>query len=127
MLTGVLLLHSISDNIPLGMETNLAMIQELCGRNVVQNMIFVTTGEVKDNLGESGKFALKSMIHAKFGCQVEQFYGTHDSAWEIINNLIRSPHALPLQAEMVDEAKGLAPSRNSFSSRFFKFFKRSKP
>ena len=91
---------------------NLAVFRDLCGEDNMKNIILVTTmWDFEDpSVGLKREEELRStywkdMIH--LGSRTSRFWGTHASAWEIINHLnlggprqTRQP--LQIQREMVD-------------------------
>ena len=127
MLSGLLYFHRISDNRVAGTPLrNLNMLQELCGRDNFQNVVFVTTmwNEVSQDEGRRREEELQSYFwHSmiELGSTTHRFDLTEESAWDIINTISVSPpderRPLQIQREMVDENKPLVKTSAGKSMR----------
>ena len=93
--------------------TNLRMLKELCGKDSLANVVFVTTmwGKEDREVGERHEKQLQENFWAsiiKLGAQVARFGDTYADGWSIIDKLnSRTPRPLKVQMEMVDEGKAL--------------------
>jgi hypothetical protein len=101
-------LYRISDNRPY----SATYLEQLCGKGAHRNVIMTTTmwDEVCQDVGSLREKELKNQywkLMIDCGAQVARFYGTTESAWEIIGRLPSTPQALQLQKEIVDKGKKL--------------------
>ncbi|KAF9533604.1 P-loop containing nucleoside triphosphate hydrolase protein [Crepidotus variabilis] len=119
-LSGILYLHRISDNRMAGSpHRNLRMFGELCGDRAMAKVILVTTmwDRVLPEVGtkrENDLLANYWAVMTQEGAQTFRFKNTDDSAWEILDVLLRSENdrrVLLLQEEMVKMRKRLNETR----------------
>ena len=113
-LAGILYLHRISDNRMTNVSvTNLRMLKELCGKDSLANVVFVTTmwGKERREVAERREKQLRETFWAsmiRLNAQVARFGDTYADGWSIIDKLnSRTPRPLKVQMEMVDEGKAL--------------------
>ena len=105
-LAGILYFHRITDNRAVGTPLkNLRIFEKLCGKNAFGNIVLTTTmwdnindvtGQEREN--ELRKHYWRSMI--ELGSTTVRYRNTKDSAWEILNQILRGGHdrhAVPLQ------------------------------
>ena len=96
---------------------HLLMFAELTGPKSAKNVVLATTTWDKlseDDDGDEWEKSLKEeywnvMIH--HGAAVERFFNTSDSAWSIVNNMVKKTvpkAALLFQEEMIDQKKHFA-------------------
>jgi len=111
-LAGVIYLHEISQTRMLGTTLkNLKMFHKLCGEDALSSVVLGTTkwSEVNEAVGDDRLKQLennfwKEMIQG--GSKVFKFDKTYESAWNMVNHLLRKHHlnydVLQLQQELVD-------------------------
>ena len=93
---------------------NLKMLKELCGKDALANVVFVTTmwGKEEGAIAEKRQAQLEQTFWAsmiKLDAQVARFGDTYADGWSIIDKLnSRTPRPLKIQREMVDDGKVLA-------------------
>ena len=116
-LAGIVYLHRITDNRMAGTpHRNLRMFGELCGDQAVKKVVLVTTMWDKaktdpktQNLREKELFDnyWNTMIH--YGASTARFLNSEDSAWQIIDPILKQREAevLLLQEELVDLNRAL--------------------
>ncbi|KAH7925413.1 kinase-like protein [Leucogyrophana mollusca] len=129
-LTGILLFHRISESRMRGTPVkNLAVFEELCGKDALQNVVLTTTmwDEVSIEVGLEHEEQLKTQFWhpmISHGCRTARFESSSDSAWEIINQFdINNRRAVKLQTEVVDEGKKFSEtSAYSVMVRWWKQF-----
>jgi len=119
-LAGILYLHRISDNRMAGTPlSNLKVFNKLCGQDALRNIILTTTmwDQVEIDEGSEREKELcnkywKTMI--KEGSTVARFLNSTDSAWSIVEPLLRHANhrfSVLLQEEMVNMQKGLPETK----------------
>ena len=96
---------------------NLAIFKDLCGESNMKNIVLVTTmWDLEDlSVGLKREEELRSTYWKdmiQLGSHTSRFWGTHASAWEIIDHLnLNDPRQtrqpLQIQREMVDQRKQL--------------------
>jgi hypothetical protein len=113
-LAGIIYLHRITDNRMAGTpHRNLRMFGELCGNQAVKKVVLVTTmwdkaaknKETREN--QLFERYWKTMID--HGASTARFSNSADSAWEIINTILKQHEGevLLLQEELVDLKRAL--------------------
>jgi hypothetical protein len=118
-LSGILYLHRISDNrIAKSAVRNLDALKAMCGDEALRNVVFATT--MWDEVPPRVALRREQELHKLFwrpmldtGARAMRFVGSFDSAWEIIDAILRqapSPH-LHLQMEQVDQRIPLRETR----------------
>ena len=89
------------------------MLKELCGKDSLANVVFVTTmwGKERREVAERREKQLRETFWAsmiRLNAQVARFGDTYADGWSIIDKLnSRTPRPLKVQMEMVDEGKAL--------------------
>lgn len=93
---------------------NLELFINLCGQKAMSNVIIATTmwSKVCEEVGAGRESELKSGVWKEMldvGCRTERFRDTHESAWQIVDNLIEnhSGENLLLSSEMAECHLGL--------------------
>lgn len=107
-------MHRISDNRLAGTPLeNLQLIERLCGKNALQNVVLTTTmwDKIEGDAGTQREKELKrgcwkEMI--KQGSKTVRYRNTWESAWDILDGVLgHSRLAVLLQREMVDMERQL--------------------
>jgi hypothetical protein len=121
-LSGVLYFHRISDNRMVGRPLkNLRMFEELCGRNVIQNVILATT--MWDEVDEDEGYYREQQLMLKYwrsmlerNSSMSRFLNTRESALHVIQPLIDAANARCslLQHEMVAMSTRHRPESTKF-------------
>jgi hypothetical protein len=123
-LAGIIYLHRITDNRMGGSpHRNLRMFGELCGDQAVKKVVLVTTmwdkGHKTDHRQTHNQRREKDLFEnywktmINYGASTARFLNTADSAWELID-LILKQHAtevLLLQEELVDLKRALSETQ----------------
>ena len=114
-LAGIIYLHRITDNRMAGTpHRNLRMFGELCGDQAVKKVVLITTmwDKVQQDTGVRREKELfdnywKTMID--FGASTARFSNSADSAWKIIDLILKQheTEVLLLQEELVDLKRAL--------------------
>jgi hypothetical protein len=115
-------MHRISDNRMSGApKKNLHVFEDLCGDEAMDRVILATTmwKNVKEDTGTRREMELKEVYWKTMlekHSTVVRFYGTYQSAWNIVDEILRStktesPIPLLLQQEMVDAHKRLSETK----------------
>ena len=114
-LAGIIYLHRITDNRMAGSpHRNIRMFGELCGDQAVKKVVLVTTmwDKVEQDTGSCREKELfekywKTMMN--YGASTARFYNSADSAWQIIDPILKqhSTEVLLLQEELVDLKRAL--------------------
>jgi hypothetical protein len=118
-ITGIVYMHRISDNRMSGTPLrNLQMFANLCGDEAIRNVVLATTmwSDVTPNVGISREAELrqvywKSML--ALGSATARFKNNFESAWEIVDSLIKKTSGDPLllQEELVDLNRRLSETK----------------
>ena len=120
-LAGIVYLHRITDNRMGGSpHRNLRMFGELCGDQAVKKVVLVTTMWDRGNTDpkthnrrekELFENYWKTMIN--YGASTARFSNSADSAWEIIDPILRrhETEVLLLQEELVDLKRALSETQ----------------
>lgn len=114
-LYGIVYLHKISDISSGTHRRNVDMFERLCGRDALQNVIIATTmwsrPEDPWELQQEKKLFTEGYWKAitDQASATVRYHNTRDSAWDILNNLLRSKRqrTVRLQTEMVDLGRQL--------------------
>ena len=109
-LAGIIYLHRITDNRMAGTpHRNLRMFGELCGDQAVKKVVLVTTmwDNVEQDKGERREkelFANYWKTMTNLGASTARFYNSVDSAWSIVDIVLKQHEAevLLLQEEIVN-------------------------
>ena len=114
-------MHRISDNRMAGApQKNLHVFANLCGDEAMHNVILATTmwNRVKEHVGARREKELKEEYWKTMlekDSMVVRFNGTFQSAWSIVDEILRSTNRSPLplllQEEMVDFHKRLSETK----------------
>jgi uncharacterized membrane-anchored protein YjiN (DUF445 family) len=115
-------MHRISDNRMAGApKKNLHVFEDLCGDEAMRKVILATTmwKNVKEDTGLRREMELKEVYWKTMlekNSTIVRFYGTYQSAWSIVDEILRStntesPIPLLLQQEMVDAHKRLSETK----------------
>ena len=114
MLSGVIYVHRISDRRFTGIAgRNFKMVRELCGDMALKNVVLVTNmwGSVPSEVGENREKELSSRFFKQVlekGAQMVRHLGTTETAHGVIRKIaMKSPVALQIQQELVDEHRDL--------------------
>lgn len=118
-LAGIIYMHRISDNRMAGApQKNLHVFANLCGDEAMHKVILATTmwNKVKEDTGARREMELKEEYWKAMlekNSTAVRFYGTSQSAWNIVDEIIRSPNRSPLllQEELVDFHKRLSETK----------------
>lgn len=108
VLTGIIYIHRITDNRPVGVARNLKLCKVLHTKGTVRHVTFITTmwTEVEEGEGKRREEHIlenfwKPMLQIKSGLM--RFEGTVESAWHIIRVVTTEARVrLPTRRERVD-------------------------
>ena len=100
-LAGILYFHRITDNRVTGTPLkNLHMFEKLCGKHALGNIILTTTmwDKIDETTGQEREMELggqywESMI--KLGSTTARYHNTKESAWEILDKILRGGRDQP--------------------------------
>ncbi|KAF9526003.1 P-loop containing nucleoside triphosphate hydrolase protein, partial [Crepidotus variabilis] len=115
-LSGVLLLHRITDNrLNGGAHRLLNVFKDICGPDALKNSLLVTTmwDQIEEAQGSEREQELAEAFWSPMiarGARVKRFLNTPESALDIVSLLANDALQYPLllQVELVDEGKDLA-------------------
>jgi hypothetical protein len=85
-------------------QKNLQMLANLCGDEAMRNVILATTmwNRVREDVGARRETKLKEEYWKPMlekNSSVVRFYGTSQSAWEIVDEILRSPSSSSLDTQ----------------------------
>ncbi|KAH7914570.1 P-loop containing nucleoside triphosphate hydrolase protein [Hygrophoropsis aurantiaca] len=125
-IAGVIYLHEITQKRMYGStRKNLDMFHELCGHESGKNIVLATSkwGNILEDAGARFENQLKTTFWKDLveeGSSVERFLGTSESAWAVVDHVVREHQqliALHIQKELVDLQKLLPETKAGDSLR----------
>ncbi|KZP32034.1 hypothetical protein FIBSPDRAFT_1037149 [Athelia psychrophila] len=116
-IAGIVYVHPITKNRMDGTQINsLRIFKSICGDSMTGVTIVSSMwSDINDNIGTKREKELIDEYWREYldhGCLTKRFHNTHNSAVEIINDMVHSPGiTLGLQKEIVEEGKTLPETK----------------